>query len=353
MLHSWHSALDRGDAVRTVFVDYAKAFDHVSHEVVLNKMVTIGINPWIVKWFHSFLYDRLYRVKIGKCYSNFTTFNGGLPQGTWSGPFAFLILINDLHLSVLVHKFVDDVTLTEIIAGSNQSVMQDACHELQCWSQRNSMNINIKKTHGMVFCPKGPHNDTGTVQINGVAITCVTSYKLLGVIIQSNLKWNEHVQYICSRASKCLFLLKQLRRANLPVPDLVYFYCTVIRPILEYACAVWHTSLSKNQSDCIEQIQKRALNIIYGYDGSYSDKLLMSDLIVLSIRRDDLCRKLFVNIMNDKQHCLHKLLPPQRRDLSESSVVTRLQQRNILILPKFKTNRFRHSFIMYCLDHFM
>ena len=74
---------------------------------------------------------------------------------------------------------------------------------------------------------------------------------------------------------------------------------------------------------------------------------------VPSIRRDDLCRKLFVNIMSDKQHCLHKLLPPQRRDLSESSVVTRLQQRNILILPKFKTNRFRHSFIMYCLDHFM
>ena len=111
--------------------------------------------------------------------------------------------------------------------------------------------------------------------------------------------------------------------------------------------------MSKNQSDCIEQIQKRALNIIYGYDGSYSDKLLMSDLIVLSIRRDDLCRKLFVNIMNDKQHCLHKRLPPQRRGLSESSVVTRLQQRNILILPKFKTNRFRHSFIMYCLDHFM
>ena len=118
-----------------------------------------------------------------------------------------------------------------------------------CWSQRNSMNINIKKTHGIVFCSTGSHNDTGTVQINGVAITCVTSYKLLGVIIQSNLKWNEHVQYICSRASKCLLLLKQLRRANLPVPDLVYFYCTVIRPILEYACAVWHTSLSKNLSD--------------------------------------------------------------------------------------------------------
>ena len=95
------------------------------------------------------------------------------------------------------------------------------------------------------------------------------------------------------------------------------------------------------------------MNIIYGYSGSYSDKFMMSDLIVLSIRRDELCRKLFANIMSYEEHCLHKLLPPERRGLSESSVVTRLQQRNALLLPKFKTNRFRHSFIMHCLYNFM
>ena len=293
MLHTWHSALDRGDAVRTVFVDYAKAFDHVSHNVVLRKMLDIGVEPWIVKWFHSFLIDRLYRVKIGHCFSPFVKFNGGLPQGTWSGPFAFLVLINDLKLSVLVHKFVDDVTLTEILTNDDRSLMQTACTELELWSQSNSMNINLRKTHEMILGTKAVVNSLVPLQISGTDISRANSFKLLGIIVQNNLKWSEQVHYMCSKASKCLFVLRILRRAQLSDDDLVYFYCTVVRPILEYACPVWHFSLTKHQSDCIEQIQKRALGIIYGFELNYCDKLAIAQLDLLSTRREALCRKLF------------------------------------------------------------
>ena len=348
MLHTWHSALDRGDAVRTVFVDYAKAFDHVCHNVILNKMLIIGIEPWIVKWFHSFLIDRLYRVKIGKCCSHFVKFNGGLPQGTWSGPFAFLILINDLELSVLAHKFVDDVILTEIIPPGDRSLMQAACSQLEVWSRSNCMNINLRKTHEMLIGRKAV--DFEPLHIDDTDISRVESFKLLGIVVQSSLKWSEHVQYMCYKASKSLYLLKRLRRAMLSEDDLVYFYCTVVRPILEYACCVWHSSLTRQQSDCIEQIQKRALGIIFGFSLSYSDKLAIAQLELLSDRREELCRRLFTDIVSDSEHCLHQLLPRKR---SATSVVTRSQDTVTFALPRYRTSRFKKSFVMYCLDSFI
>ena len=62
-------------------------------------------------------------------FSSWTTLNGGMPQGTWLGPYVFLILINDIVTSVLTFKFVDDVTVTEVIASSS-SQMQIAADQV-------------------------------------------------------------------------------------------------------------------------------------------------------------------------------------------------------------------------------
>ncbi len=143
---------------------------------------------------------------------------------------------------------------------------------------------------------------------------------------------------MCSKASKCLFLLKRLRRAKLADDDLVYFYCTAVRPVLEYSCCVWHSSLTKQQSDCIEQIQKRALGIIFGFSLSYSDKLAIASLDLLSYRREELCRRLFTDIVSDSEHCLHQLLPRKR---SVISVATRSQDTVTFVLPRFRTTRLK------------
>ena len=66
-----------------------------------------------------------------------------------------------------------------------------------------------------------------------------------------------------SRASLRLYYLRQLRKGGLSQSDMLAYYRTMIRSILEYACSVWHAGLTKGESDTIEQIQKRALKIIY------------------------------------------------------------------------------------------
>ena len=74
-----------------------------------------------------------------------------MPQGTWFGPYVFLILIDDLNTIMATFKFVDDVTLTEIMDQSHMSQMQLAADQVAAWSHHNFMNIITKKTKKMLF----------------------------------------------------------------------------------------------------------------------------------------------------------------------------------------------------------
>jgi len=73
MLHHWHKALDEGQSVRILFVDYAKAFDHVDHCVVIQNLKTYGVPDYITRWVTSFLAERQQRVKISDVFSQWTT----------------------------------------------------------------------------------------------------------------------------------------------------------------------------------------------------------------------------------------------------------------------------------------
>jgi Reverse transcriptase (RNA-dependent DNA polymerase) len=84
--HTWHQALDNRSSVRTLFIDFSKAFDHVDHATEFRKMKCPGVQPFLLRWMHSFLYERKQRVKIGDGFSSWTKLNGGMPQGTWLGP---------------------------------------------------------------------------------------------------------------------------------------------------------------------------------------------------------------------------------------------------------------------------
>ena len=126
ILHNWNAALDSGSSIRAVFVDYAKAFDHVDHSILITRLITLGVPAYIIRWIFSFLDKRQQRVKIGTILSTWLQLNGGMPQGTWLGPLTFVILIDGLKLECLVHKFIDDTTASEIL--KKKSTKQYAGH---------------------------------------------------------------------------------------------------------------------------------------------------------------------------------------------------------------------------------
>ena len=139
-------------------------------------------------------------------------------------------------------------------------------------------------------------------------------------------------------------MLYQLKRSGISQADLLKIYVSVVRPVMEYACPVWHTCLPKYLSDDLETIQKRALKSIYpGCD--YNECLSMSNLVTLYERRNTICKEYFNKIKN-VNHKLHHLLPAER------NVPYDLRACNILPTTLTRTNRFKHSFIPYSLSNY-
>ena len=144
IVHKWNATLDDGSSVCVVFVDYAKAFDHVDHSILLVKLISLGVPAYIIKWMYFFLDKRQQRMKIGNIFSSWLLLSGGMAQGTWLGPLTFVILIDRLRLDCLVHKFIDDTTASEILKRNQISNMVNIIKQLVNWSESNNMNINLK-----------------------------------------------------------------------------------------------------------------------------------------------------------------------------------------------------------------
>jgi len=100
--------------------------------------------------------------------------------------------------------------------------------------------------------------------------------------------------------------------------DIVYIYCSVVRSVLEYACAVWHPGLSNKLSTEIDRVQKRCLKIIYP-NLSYSEALEKSGLVRLDSRREEITRCTFRQV-KCPTHPLHYLLPPQKVSTSQMTL---------------------------------
>jgi len=119
--------------------------------------------------------------------------------------------------------------------------------------------------------------------------------------------------FILESPYKCLNL-KQLKCSGAGQDDLLCFYATVIRPVLEYACPVWHSSLTAVQTKALESLQHRALRIIYE-DSDYTMSLIRARFDTLESRREQLIERFFKHSVLPETLCLHYLLP-DKRDVS-------------------------------------
>ena len=169
------------------------------------------------------------------------------------------------------------------------------------WSTTNLFQLNPIKCKEMIISFTQPPSIYEPVCMGNQLLERVKSIKSLGVTLRNDLKWNDHVNIITSKASKRPYLLKQLKRADVAKVELVKFYCSCIRSVLEYACQLFHSALPQYLVKDIERIQKRALRIIYP-ELTYSVALGNSGISTLKNRREYLSSKLFNEIASNNNH---------------------------------------------------
>ncbi len=207
-------------------------------------------------------------------------------------------------------KFVDDSTLVTIGRKNMKSNnMQRATDRTAKWSKENKLGINATKTKEILIS-FGQNDSVTLIERNGGFIERVNQSKLLGVIISSDLKWDAHVHYINSKATKRIHYLRKRKRSGLSQSHLLRIYLALVKSVVEYACQVWSTGLTKELYQTLESTQKRVFKIVVLKE-SYQNACLTLRIPTLKERCESLCKSLF-NAMKDPSDRLHHMMPATR-----------------------------------------
>jgi hypothetical protein len=242
-------------------------------------------------------------------------------------------------------KYVDDTTLSETVAVNDQSVLQITLDGTNSWCEENDIVLNARKCKEILICFWKKKPNFQQLTVNDYPVEQVKSAKLLGLMLSSDLKWNEHVAYIVKKSSRRLYMLRLLKRAKADTKTLITVYISFIRPILEYCNQIWHFNIPEYLSKDIERIQRRTLKIIRP-SLSYYDALVVCNIPTLHSRREQLCSAFFRNKVvpeSSPQSGLVKIAAIPNYDLRAPKKLAPI---------KCTTNRFKNSFIPSSVERF-
>ena len=248
-----------------IFLDFKNAFDTVNHNILISKLERYGIRGICKKWFISYLENRVQSVCINNVFSQYKKLKTGVPQGSILAPILFILYINDLPLvSNELHTtlFADDSSLIsshnnygELVQRVNGELVR-----IYEWTLCNRLSLNLNKTVCMLFTKRNVENDNLCIKIDNTVIPFVESHKFLGLILDDNVNFRKHVEYIVNKASKSVGIFYKTK-SYLSKNLLKTLYYSLIYPYFLYANAVWGGTFS-TYLESILLLQKRLIRII-------------------------------------------------------------------------------------------
>lgn len=202
--------------VAGVFYDFSKAFDLVDHKILLNKLEYYGIRGEALQILNSYLYNRKQYVEINGCRSSQGLVEHGVPQGSVLGPLLFKMYLNDitnLGLTGRIFIYADDICLIypykhETVA---RTYMERDAALISEFARINKLFLNADKTKVIRFKPYLDRSSTFGMYIDGKEICEVNSLKYLGLQLQSNLSWDQHIQLLRTKISRAVGLLYKFK----------------------------------------------------------------------------------------------------------------------------------------------
>ena len=284
----WYVNMDNGRYTANIFIDLKKAFDTVDHDILLAKLRKYGVDNLAFAWFSSYLTNRKQYCRVNGVSSKTEDIKCGVPQGSCLGPLLFLIYINDLPFSLKKGKvtmYADDTSISyssKNMEDINQTLSSELGH-LKQWLQGNKLSLNVLKTQALVVGSKPNIKkitenvvDTPQFLIGDAQVENVDQTKYLGVIIDKNLNWAEHIKSVRTKVSRGIGFLKYSRKF-LPRNTLSKMYRGIVEPHFRYCCSVWgNCGVTRLQT--LQKLQNRAARIVTRSNFDSSAKPLIHNL---------------------------------------------------------------------------
>lgn len=261
------NALDNGQIVTSVFLDLAKAFDTVDHEILIRKLEFAGIRGIALDLFKSYFLNRKQITFVNENYSDMKSITCGVPQGSVLGPLLFLIYINDigaLNLKSEPNIFADDTAMFYFNSNILDNMRDAQCDldVLREYFRLNKLTLNVEKSKFMNIHSKNKILPVFPVlQYNNVSLGEVNEFKYLGIVIDKHLVWDKHINKITSKISSRVGVIRKLSYF-LPRKILLSLYYSLIHCNLEYLCMVWG-SASNRYLKPVQVLQNRCLKYIF------------------------------------------------------------------------------------------
>ena len=273
--------------MRAIFLDISKAFDKVWHKGFVFKLEQNGISGTLLKLFKN-LDNRKQRVIINRHFSEFTSIESGVPQGSIFGPLLFLNYTNDLEKDIKSNLkfFADDTMLFSIVINpilsafdlnQDSDTISNWAHQ---WKLQFNPDISKQATEVLFSCKRGIPNHPD-LYFNGNIINPVKEHEHLGLIIESTLSFKKHFFETIKKAKNFIGIIKHLSRF-LPLKTLDHIYKTIARPHLDYCDIIYHIPTKQEKrggvlSSLMKEVEKvqyqAALAVSGAWQGSNSSKL--------------------------------------------------------------------------------
>ena len=254
-------ALDRGRAVDVVFLDFSRAFDVLSHSILLARLVSLGFSEEVVTWVRCFLRGRTMTVSVGGSCSSDRDVTSGVPQGSVLGPILFLVYVNHLMEGVQCSwkAYADDFkicayeVMDEAVGDSSWEVLQRDLDEVHQRGMDCSLCLSTDKCEVMHFGGREAQHSTYTLA--GHRLKSASIYKDLGVWVDNKLKFHHHARVVAGRAGGIMSNLLRstvCREANF----MISLYTSHIRPAMDYCCCLWNVGYLGDVR-LLESVQRR------------------------------------------------------------------------------------------------
>ena len=356
-------------AVIATYLDWSSAFDRQDPTLAIKKFIQIGVRPSLIPLLSSYLTDRKIQVKFNGEVSEILALIGGGPQGTLLGGTEYLVQSNDNADSVPEKdrfKYVDDLSILQLVClagllleykfeshiASDIAIdqlylppetfqTQEHIDSISDWTRQNLMKLNVAKSNYMIFS-RTKDCFTTRLKINEENLARIPVTKILGVWIQEDLSWSRNCKEICRKAFSRLSLITKLKYVGVSRKDLIDIYVLFIRSVAEYCSVSFHSSLTLEQRNKLEGIQRTCLKVILGDEYSdYRTALEICGLDTLENRRKQRCLDFSIKCL---QHPRNKRLFPLNHKVNTHNL--RIPEPYVVNFAR--TSSYKNSTIPYC-----